>query len=250
VAQPSQGSGAAERPGQPPEEQPPDEPAPGQQRPGPAWQRRTRGEHRWPEAVIVALAIGLQLALPDRMAPGQRYLLSALEVVLLAGLVVANPFRLDRDSMLLRAGGLLLTGLIGLSNGWSAVLLVQALILGRPISPTDLLTAGGAVWLTNVIAFALLYWELDRGGPAARAAALRDYPDFMFAQMQSPELADPEWEPTFVDYLYLSFTNSTAFSPTDVLPLSRWAKMIMMVQSGVALVVVLLVVARAVNVLS
>jgi hypothetical protein len=198
----------------------------------------------------VAAAIGLQLALPDRMAPGQRYLLSGMEAVLLVGLVVANPYRLDRESTLLRTGGLLLTGLIGLSNGWSAVLLVDALVLGRPISPADLLTAGAAVWLTNVIAFALIYWELDRGGPAARAAALRDYPDFVFAQMQSPELADPEWEPTFVDYLYLSFTNSTAFSPTDVLPLSRWAKMIMMVQSGVALVVVLLVVARAVNVLS
>ena len=220
------------------------------QGPGPAWQRRTRGEHRWPEAVIVAAAIGLQLALPDRMAPGQRYLLSALEAVLLVGLVVANPYRLDRESTLLRTAGLLLTGLIGLSNGWSAVLLVDALVLGRPISPADLLTAGAAVWLTNVIAFALIYWELDRGGPAARAAALRDHPDFLFAQMQSPELADPDWEPTFVDYLYLSFTNSTAFSPTDVLPLSRWAKMIMMVQSGVALVVVLLVVARAVNVLS
>ncbi|MDT7633477.1 MAG: hypothetical protein QOI50_5407, partial [Pseudonocardiales bacterium] len=128
-------------------------------------------------------------------------------------------------------------------------LLVDALVLGRPFTPSELLTAGAAIWLTNAIAFALIYWELDRGGPAARAAGVRDYPAFVFAQMQSPELADPDWEPTFVDYLYLSFTNSTAFSPTDVLPLSRWAKMIMMVQSVVALVVVLLVVARAVNVL-
>jgi uncharacterized membrane protein len=94
-----------------------------------------------------------------------------------------------------------------------------------------------------------VYWELDRGGPAARAAAVRTHPDFLFAQMQNPELADPEWEPQFVDYLYLSFTNATAFSPTDVLPLSRWAKLTMMVQSAVALVVVALVVARAVNVL-
>jgi hypothetical protein len=216
----------------------------------PAWRRRTEGEHRWPEAVVVAVAIGLQLLLPDRMVPQQRYLLPVSELVLLVGLVVANPFRLNRESAMLRAGGLLLTGLIGLSNGWSAVLLVDALVIGRPVSPAELLTAGAAIWLTNVIAFALIYWELDRGGPAARAAGVRDYPDFAFAQMQSPELADPDWEPTFVDYLYLSFTNSTAFSPTDVLPLSRWAKMIMLVQSAVALAVVLLVVARAVNVLN
>jgi hypothetical protein len=228
----------------PPAEQPADDPA------EPAWRRRTEGEHRWPQALAVVVAIGLQLPLPDRMVPQQRYLLPVAELVLLVGLVVANPFRLNRESAVLRAGGLLLTGLIGLSNGWSAVLLVDALVLGRPFTPTDLLTAGAAIWLTNAIAFALIYWELDRGGPAARAAGIRDYPDFVFAQMQSPELADPDWEPTFVDYLYLSFTNSTAFSPTDVLPLSRWAKMIMMVQSVVALVVVLLVVARAVNVLS
>jgi uncharacterized membrane protein len=95
----------------------------------------------------------------------------------------------------------------------------------------------------------LAYWELDRGGPAARAAATRTRPDFLFAQMQSPQLADPDWEPQFLDYLYLAFTNATAFSPTDVLPLSRPAKVTMMVQSAVAFTVVVLVVARAVNVL-
>ena len=216
----------------------------------PAWQRRTQGEHRWPQALAVIVAIGLQLVLPDPMAPTQRYLLPVLELVLLIVLVAANPFRLNRESALLRASGLLLTGLIGLSNGWSAALLVDELVRGRPITPGNLLTAGAAIWLTNVLAFSLIYWELDRGGPAARAAAARDYPDFLFVQMQSPELTDPDWEPTFVDYLYLSFTNSTAFSPTDVMPLSRWAKMIMMVQSAVALAVVVLVVARAVNVLS
>ena len=100
-----------------------------------------------------------------------------------------------------------------------------------------------------MIAFALMYWELDRSGPAARVAAVRTHPDLLFAHMQNPELADPEWEPHFADYLYLSFTNATAFSPTDVLPLSRWAKVTMMVQSAVALAVVVLVVARAINVL-
>jgi uncharacterized membrane protein len=103
--------------------------------------------------------------------------------------------------------------------------------------------------VTNVIVFALWYWEWDRGGPLARAHGQHQYADFLFAQMQSPETASPDWEPMFLDYLYLSFTNSTAFSPTDVLPLSRWAKMLMMGQSSVSLVTVVLVVARAVNTL-
>jgi uncharacterized membrane protein len=164
-------------------------------------------------------------------------------------LVAANPFRMNRESAVLRIAGLALAALVRLSNGWSAVLLVLDLVAGGPSSPAELLTAGAAVWLTNVLAFALIYWELDRGGPAARAAARRTRPDFLFAQMQSPQLGDPDWEPQFVDYLYLSFTNAAAFSPTDVLPLSRWAKMTMMVQSAVALAVVVLVVARAVSVL-
>ncbi len=190
----------------------------------PAWLRRTRGEHRWPAALAVVVAIGLQLVLPDRMLPQARYLLPALEVALLAALVAANPFRMNRESAVLRIAGLALAALVVLSNGWSAVLLVLDLVASRPSSRAELLTAGAAVWLTNVLAFALIYWELDRGGPAARAAVTHTRPDFLFAQMQSPQLADPDWEPQFADYLYLSFTNATAFSPTDVLPLSRWRR--------------------------
>jgi uncharacterized membrane protein len=100
-----------------------------------------------------------------------------------------------------------------------------------------------------VIAFALWYWEFDRGGPVARALAIKPYPDFEFPQMTSPELAPPSWEPMFADYFYLSFTNATAFSPTDVMPLSRWAKMLMLVQSAVSLLLAALVIARAVNIL-
>jgi hypothetical protein len=217
--------------------------------PLPAWRRRTRGEHRWPSALAVGVAIALQLLAPEPIVPQARYLLVGLEVLLLAALVVANPFRMDRESMLLRVAGLGVTGLVGLSNGWSAARLVVFLAEDRPSSPAELLAAGAAIWVTNVLAFALAYWELDRGGPAARAAGTQGSPDFLFPQLQSPEPAGADWEPEFPDYLYLSFTNATAFSPTDVLPLSRWAKMIMMVQATVALVVVLLVVARAVNVL-
>jgi uncharacterized membrane protein len=100
-----------------------------------------------------------------------------------------------------------------------------------------------------VIIFALWYWEFDRGGPVSRAHAHRPYPDFLFPQMSTPDMAPSEWEPRFVDYLYLSFTNATAFSPTDVMPLSRWAKLTMLAQSAVSLITVALVIARAVNVL-
>ena len=216
----------------------------------PAWLRRTDGEHRWPSGLAVAVAIALQLVLPASTVPQIRYVLVALEIAALLTLVVMNPYRMDRESTVLRAVSLGLAGLVGLSNAWSAVLLVAYLVEGRQSGPGELLTAGAGIWLTNVIAFALVYWELDRGGPAARAAGRQKHPDLLFAQMQSPEMAEKDWEPQFADYLYLAFTNSTAFSPTDVLPLSRWVKMIMMVQSAVALVVVGLVVARAVNVLS
>jgi hypothetical protein len=216
----------------------------------PAWARRTPGEHRWPAAVAVAATIGLQLLMPAQVVPDTRFVLPALELVLLVGLMVVNPFRVDRESTALRTGSLALTGLVALANGWSVVLLVDDLLTGRPATPAELLGAGGAIWLTNVLAFGLVYWELDRGGPAARAAAARDRPDFLFPQMQAPEIAGRDWEPAFVDYAYLSFTNATAFSPTDVLPLSRWAKLTMAVQAGVSLVVVVLVVARAINALS
>ena len=102
---------------------------------------------------------------------------------------------------------------------------------------------------SNITVFGLLYWQFDGGGPAVRARSLTAAPDFMFAQMQSPDLFSANWRPQFVDYLYLSFTNTTAFSPTDVLPLSRRAKLTMLVQSTVSLAIVVLVIARAVNTL-
>jgi uncharacterized membrane protein len=215
----------------------------------PAWRRRTRGEHRWPAAAAVVVAIVLQVLLPDTIVPLTRYLLPAVEAALLVALVGVNPFRIDRESRIVRMLGLAVLAVVSLSNGWSAVLLVDQILTGHSAAAPQLLAAGGAIWLTNVVAFALAYWEFDRGGPAERAAGTHKVPDFLFAQMDSRDLAPPEWEPEFADYLYLSFTNATAFSPTDVLPLSRWAKMLMMVQSAVALVVVVLVVARAINVL-
>ncbi|MFJ8489942.1 hypothetical protein ACIRBZ_16475 [Streptomyces sp. NPDC094038] len=216
----------------------------------PAWRRATQGEPRWAVTAVILVAITLQLMLPHRLAFQPYWLLPVLEVVLLAGVIVGNPRRVEPRTRWLRLLGLVLMGVISLANGWSAVRLVAGLVNGtegRDAGP--LLLTGGGIWLTNVIVFALWYWEWDRGGPMARVLGRHQYADFLFVQMQSPETAPQDWEPGFLDYLYLSFTNSTAFSPTDVMPLSHWAKMLMMLQSSVSLVTVVLVVARAVNIL-
>ncbi|MFS8102732.1 DUF1345 domain-containing protein [Lentzea alba] len=216
----------------------------------PAWRRPTRGEHRWPASLAVLAVVGLQLTLPDDLIGVTQWLMPGVELALFAVLLVANPGRIERDSSVLRAVSLGLIGVISVANAWSVALLVDWLITGSGgQDAATLLRSGAAIWLTNVIAFALCYWELDRGGPAARSAGEQDLPDFQFVQMSDPSLAPADWEPRFADYLYLSFTNSTAFSPTDVMPLSRWAKLAMMLQSAVSLVTVALVIARAVNVL-
>jgi len=216
----------------------------------PAWRRVTQGEPRWPVSLAVVAAVTMQALLPARVNLGPRWLLPSLAIVLLVSLVAANPRRIDKESTPLRAASMALIATISLANVWSAGRLVIDLVRNSNRSdPVHLLLTGAAIWLTNVIAFSLWYWELDRGGPVARANATRVLPDFLFAQMQSPELAPPDWEPRFVDYLYLSFTNATAFSPTDVMPLARWAKLAMAVQSAVSLAVGALVIARAVNIL-
>lgn len=215
----------------------------------PAWLRVTRGESHWPVVAMIAVAIGLQLALPDRLLPPHWWLLPGIEVVLLVALVVANPRRFDRESRALRLGSLTLTGVLSVANGWSAALLAASMITGQGGSEAGpLLAAGAAIWLTNVIAFALWYWQFDRGGPAARALARKRNPDFLFAQMGNPDLVDPNWEPQLLDYLYVSFTNATAFSPADP-PLSRWAKLTTLTQALISLVTVALILARAVGVL-
>jgi hypothetical protein len=217
----------------------------------PAWLRRTEGESRLPVAAAILVAIALQIfVLPTDLAFRPWWLLPALEFALLVALGIANPVRINRESTVLRGIGLALVAVASWATAWSAFRLVYEL-LNRQVGddPVRLLLNGGAVWFTNVIVFALWYWEIDRGGPAARANARDVHPDFLFAQMAAPELADHDWEPNFIDYLYLSYTNATAFSPTDTLPLSRWAKLAMMFQSAVSLATLVLVVARAVNIL-
>jgi uncharacterized membrane protein len=216
----------------------------------PAWLRPTTGEPRWPVTIAVLAAIGLQLLIPESLALRPRWLLPAVEFILLILLVVANPRRIERDNRWARLASLSLVAIASLANIVSAARLVIGLVqgtLGQSAGP--LLIYGAAIWSTNVIIFGLWYWEFDRGGPVERAKATKTQPDFQFPQMLTPELTSKDWEPQFVDYLYVSFTNATAFSPTDTMPLSRWAKLLMLVQSGVSLVTIALVVARAVNIL-
>jgi hypothetical protein len=217
----------------------------------PAWKRPTDGEARWQVAACTAVAIGLQIAVPGRLAVvTPAWIMPALEGVLFIAIAVANPGRINRESAVLRTLGLGLAALISFANAWSVVSLTEGLVRGTEGgSAGPLLVTGGAIWLTNVIVFGLWYWEFDRGGPAARALGIRKYTDFMFPQMATPELAPADWEPAFADYLYLAFTNASAFSPTDVMPLSRWAKLAMTIQSVISIVTIALIVARAVNIL-
>jgi uncharacterized membrane protein len=216
----------------------------------PAWRRLTAGEPRWPVSLAVLFMIALQLRLPGDLSPAGAIILPAIELVLLVVLVGANPRRIDRRSPALRGMGLALISVASLGNAWSVALLVDGLVRGTTGSqPGPLLATGANIWLTNVIIFALWYWELDRGGPAARAAGAEPVPDFLFPQMAETSIDFHGWEPQFTDYSYVSFTNATAFSPTDTMPLSRWAKLAMMLQSAISLVTAALVIARAVNIL-
>jgi uncharacterized membrane protein len=214
----------------------------------PAWRSTTVGESRWLVVVAVVAAVVLQVILPNRFTPGHR-LVPALELFLVVGLGLAHPNKTghQRASSWLRPASIGLVAVITATNAWSAVRLVQQIIQGKQDDAIILLSSGAAIWGTNVILFALWYWEFDRGGPLKRALGHAEHPDFCFPQMQNPELAPPQWEPHFPDYLYVSFTNACAFSPTDTMPMSRWAKMAMLGQSAISLITVALVISRAVG---
>jgi uncharacterized membrane protein len=216
----------------------------------PAWKRVTEGEPRVPASVAIVAAVGLMVILPSRVAIHPMWVLPVIALPLLVAVIIVNTRRVDGRARALRAMSLSLIALLSLANAVSGIRLVVDLARAEGIkNPTTLLLTGAAIWLTNVIVFSLWYWEFDRGGPIARGLGTDPYPDFLFPQMTSPELSPPDWEPQFVDYLYVSFTNATAFSPTDVMPMSRWTKLTMLGQATISVVTVALVIARAVNVL-
>ncbi|MFG3296656.1 hypothetical protein ACGF3G_48760 [Streptomyces sp. NPDC048179] len=207
------------------------------------------------------VAIALYLLLPQRLLIAPRYVLPALECALLIPLVAINPRRLTRQTRAFRVLSLTLVAVIAASNLLALGALIHELVSAEVKDGRQLLVASLQIWLTNIVVFGLAYWELDRGGPVSRTQVPREklpLADFRFSQDENDdavqEVSDgssrtSDWVPTLMDYLYVSVTNSTAFSPTDTMPLSSRAKFLMSVQSVAALLTSLLVIARAVSIL-
>jgi hypothetical protein len=213
-------------------------------------------EPRWPIVltlgVFVALTIVLRLVEPEHEGLGPHWLVPGIEIALLAVIAAADPARVGGRRRWFRRVSIALVSLLALVALIATGVLITDLVRGGSVteSATSLLASGALIWFGNCLVFSLLYWLLDSGGPLARYLGEREYPDFAFSQQLSPELAPPGWRPHYVDYLILGLTTNTAFSPTDVMPLARWAKLTMALQSLIALTVVGLVIARAVNVFS
>jgi len=214
-------------------------------------QDRWDPEPRWPAASAVVAVTGLYVALPPYMIIGPRWLFPAVIIALLVPTVITH--RAGKHN-LNRILGFTVTGLVTTGMIVSVALLIAALPSHKE-SPTHLLMSAAALWTTNVLVFALWYWRLDAGGPHRRDSRL-GHPDgaFLFPQMTMPPEAkvksrQPTWSPNFVDYLFIAFNTSTAFSPTDVPVLARWGKALMMLQSMISLTVLVLLAARAVNIL-
>jgi hypothetical protein len=213
-----------------------------------------RIEPRWPVAVVISVFIAITVTLrvlqPHRESLGPPWLVPSIEIAMLAALLAADPAHVSGRRKWLRPLSLALVLALAAVTLLATGVLIRDLIIGGDVtkSATGLLSSGALIWLGNCLIFGLLYWLLDSGGPLARYRGEHEYPDFAFTQQQSPEIAPPDWRPQYVDYLILGVTTSTAFSPTDVLPMSHWAKLTMALQSLISLVVVGLVIARAVNI--
>ena len=209
-----------------------------------------RSEPHWPVQLTILGAIVLQVLLPDRLYAGPKWILPVVEGTMLVVLFLSAPQRLEAPHSIRRRLALTTTAIVSIANGIALILLSHLLLHSVVTKGHQLIVAGSDIWLTNVLIFALWYWEVDRNGPGRRAAGLDGAPDFQFPQM-TDEVSKvyPGWRPQFADYLYVSLTNAAAFSPTDTMPLSVQAKMIMGLQSLISLVTIGLVVSRAVNIL-
>lgn len=210
------------------------------------------GESRWPMAIAVLALMGVALIAPGRLAVAPGWLLASIEGLLLLALIALDPGRIDRPGPWQRRTSIALVVVILASTLGSTVLLVYDLVTGSPLTEQAdvLLLAGAKVWLGNNVAFAFLYWTFDGGGPAVRAHGLPRHPDLAFPQQLNPELAPPGWRPQFLDYLYVGFTTASAFSPTDTMPMTHWAKVAMGSQALISFAVIGLILARAVNTLA
>ena len=202
-------------------------------------------------AFTLLLAMAVPLVLPPRFSLGPPWAAPLVEGLLLVAIVAIDRGRIDRRSAAGRALSLGLIAVLVADAAGVASRLVVDLVEGGPEtqSATDLLKTGFLVWFYTIIAFAFLYWVLDGGGPESRFLTPREFPELAFPAQLNPGVAPRSWRPEFFDYLYLGFTDATAFSPTDVMPLARWAKLAMTVQAVSSLMILGLVIARAVNIL-
>jgi hypothetical protein len=213
---------------------------------------RAEAEKRWPMAFTLVVAIAVPLLLPPRFSLGRvPWTIPAVEALLLVAIVAIDRGRIDRRSTAGRALSLGLVGVLAADAAGVTGRLIVDLVEGGPEtnSAADLLKTGFLVWFYTIIAFAFVYWVVDGGGPESRFLAPPQFPDLAFPAQLNPGVSPPGWRPEFFDYLYLAFTDATAFSPTDVMPLARWAKFAMTVQAVTSLMILGLVIARAVNIL-
>ena len=210
------------------------------------------GERRGPVVITILVAIALPLLMPPAVSHGERWIVAGAEAVLLVVMLILDPGRIDEASPTAHRVRLALVGVLAVGAAIASVRLVVVILDGGAGSndASDLFRAGGLVWLNVIIAFGFAYWEIDGGGPGARLRTPRRHPDFQFAQDANPDLAPPGWRPHFVDFLYLSFCAAMSFGPADTLPLARWAKLTMAVESMASLFILGLVLARGVNILS
>jgi uncharacterized membrane protein len=217
--------------------------------PGRSYPPAAASEPFWPAQMTVLTAIAVQILLPSRLTIGPTWLIPGLEGALLIGMFFATPRQLEHEHPRRRRVALGLTAFVSAANIYSLAELTHFLLRHSSPNARQLIVSGVLIWLTNFLIFALWYWEMDRGGPGKRAAGHDGPPDFLFPQMSDDRIEPIDWRPKFIDYLYVSLTNNTAFSPTDTMPLTPLAKSIMGVQSIVSLLTIGLIVSRAVNIL-
>jgi uncharacterized membrane protein len=205
----------------------------------------------WHVQSAMVVAIALQLALPDNFSVGTRYATPCIELLLLAFLSLTTPKERIFRSLTRRLNVILLIGITSAANAYSLGVITHKLLTnGHLADGRSLILASINIFLTNIIIFALWYWEMDGGGPGRRQHIAKYEQDFLFPQHHSEEYRHPDWKPTFIDYLYVSSTNAMTFGPADTKPLSRRAKMLMLLQSMISLVTIALVAARAVGILN
>ena len=212
-----------------------------------------RGEHWWPVALAIVVVAFLHVALPAKYRVNPAWVAPAVLLALLAALIIGDPGRIDRQKTWLRIGTSAVIALLTVANLLAAARLVDDILTNSKLyasNATGLLATGGVIWATNVIAFGLWYWDLDRGGAAARAHHPDANPAFVFPEMLNSQFVVAGWVPRFADYLSLGFWTATAFSPTDVSAIKPWAKLLMMTEAAVSLAIATLVIARAINILA